>query len=61
MKRDTKGLYVKALGGEIKDFTCENDPYEEPENPELILDTVNESVDECCEKVIKKLQDLRYL
>jgi adenylylsulfate kinase len=39
MKRDPKGLYKKALSGEIKDLTGLQDPYEEPENPELIVNT----------------------
>lgn len=38
-KRDPKGLYKKARAGEIKNFTGIDDPYEEPENPELVLDT----------------------
>lgn len=41
IKRDPKGLYKKALRGEIRNFTGINDPYEEPENPNLTLDTEN--------------------
>ena len=61
MKRDVKGMYKKALAGEIKDFTGVNDPYEEPENPELILDTDKESVEDSARKVIDKIQSLGYL
>jgi len=61
MKRDVKGMYKKALAGEIKDFTGVNDPYEEPDNPELILDTDKESVEESARKVIDKIRSLGYL
>ncbi len=60
-KRDVKGMYKKALLGEIKDFTGVDDPYEEPENPELIIDTDNEAVNESVQKVLKKLEDLGYI
>ena len=61
MERDVKGMYEKALAGEIKNFTGVDDPYEEPENPELILDTDKESIDECAQKVLEKLGELRYI
>jgi len=61
MKRDVKGMYRKAMAGEIKDFTGVDDPYEEPENPELILDTDRESVEESVEKVLGKMRSLGYL
>ena len=38
-RRDVKGLYEKAFAGEIKGFTGVDDPYEEPSNPELVVDT----------------------
>lgn len=60
-KRDVKGMYKKALAGEIKDFTGVNDPYEEPENPELVIDADKETIDESVEKVLKKLQELKYI
>jgi len=60
-KRDTKGLYKKARAGEIKDFTGINAPYEEPENPELIIDTDKETVEESAEKVLKKLEELKLI
>lgn len=51
-RRDIKGLYAKAEKGEIKNFTGVNDPYEEPLNPELRIDTTNISVKEAVEKII---------
>ena len=60
-KRDPKGLYQKAKAGIIKDFTGVNAPYEEPENPELIIDTDKETIEESAEKVLKKLEKLGYL
>ncbi|GAG36932.1 unnamed protein product [marine sediment metagenome] len=61
MERDVKGMYEKALAGEIKNFTGVDDPYEEPENPELILDTDKESIDECAQRVMEKLGKLGYV
>lgn len=61
MERDTKGMYKKAIRGEIKDFTGIDDVYEEPEKPDIIVDTENESVEECAEKVIKKMKDEGYI
>lgn len=61
MKRDVKGMYKKALEGKIQHFTGVNDPYEEPENPELIVDTDIESVQESVEKVLQKIEELGYL
>ena len=60
-KRDTKGLYKKAREGIIKDFTGINAPYEEPECPELLLDTDKETIEESTEKVIKKLKELKFI
>jgi adenylylsulfate kinase len=45
-QRDPKGLYKKARRGEIKDFTGIDDPYEEPLNPELRIDTTGQTIDE---------------
>lgn len=52
IKRDPKGLYKKALNGEIKGFTGIDDPYEEPKNPEIIVDTSKESLNDSVEKII---------
>jgi len=60
-KRDVKGLYKKARAGEIKGFTGVDDPYETPENPEVICDTVKEKPEESAEKVLRRLQELGYL
>lgn len=56
-KRDVKGLYKKARQGLVKKFTGISSPYEEPENPDLVLDTDKRSLDECVEDVIKLLED----
>jgi adenylylsulfate kinase len=61
IERDIKGMYKKALSGEIKNFTGINDPYEEPLQPELVLDTDKESIDESVQKVINKLLELGYI
>ena len=60
IERDVKGMYKKALSGEIKNFTGINDPYEEPLQPDLVLDTDKESIDESVQKVINKLSELGY-
>ena len=54
--RDVKGLYRRALAGEIKDFTGIDQPYEVPEAPELIVGRDNETVEQSAEKVIAALQ-----
>jgi adenylylsulfate kinase-like enzyme len=59
--RDPKGLYKKALAGEIKGFTGVDDPYEVPEHPELILDTMVESPDESLQRTLTRLKELGYL
>ena len=59
--RDPKGLYKKARKGELKNFTGIDSPYEQPENPELRLDTTQESIDAAAECVIKLLQKRNYL
>jgi adenylylsulfate kinase len=61
MKRDVKGMYKKAQEGKITHFTGVDDPYEEPEHPELILDTDKESVDESVQKVLQTLVKLHYI
>ena len=61
VERDTKGLYAKALRGEIAQFTGVSDPYEEPLDAEVIVDTDVESIEESSRKVLKKLELLGYL
>jgi len=60
-KRDVKGLYKKALKGEIKDFTGLDAPFEKPDSPFLRIDTeklsVNESIDLLYQEVIKKIKE----
>jgi len=56
MARDVKGLYRKAIAGEIKEFTGISDPYEEPLNPELVLETDKETVEESARKVLTYLE-----
>ncbi|PWW45010.1 MULTISPECIES: adenylyl-sulfate kinase [Paenibacillus] len=60
-RRDTKGLYRKALSGEIKHFTGLTDPYEEPLHPELIVDTENTSEEQCTEQIIAYLTKHGYI
>lgn len=57
IKRDPKGLYKKALNGEIKGFTGIDDPYEPPENPEITIDTSVESINEGAEKIISYITE----
>ena len=60
-KRDVKGMYKKAREGIIKDFTGVDDPYEEPPNPEVVLEVDKETVEESVEKVMKYLDENSYL
>jgi adenylyl-sulfate kinase len=59
--RDPKGLYVKALAGEIKNFTGVDDPYEAPENPEVIVDTASEDIETSLNKILGTLEALGYI
>jgi len=61
MKRDVKGMYKKALDGKIKNFTGVDNPYEEPDHPELILYTDKETIDESVQKSINKIIQLGYI
>ena len=61
VRRDVKGLYVKALRGEIQNFTGVSDPYEEPLNPEVLAETEKETVEESVAKILAKLEQLSYL
>ena len=56
-RRDTKGLYAKALAGEIADFTGISSPYEEPAHPELIVETDLQTVDEIVERILAALRE----
>lgn len=59
--RDPKGLYAKALAGEIKNFTGVDDPYEPPVDPEVHVRTDLENPDESTLKILQKLEELGYL
>ena len=61
IERDVKGLYKKALAGEITNYTGVSDPYEEPLNPEVVLETGKETKEESVRKVIRKLEELHYI
>ena len=61
VERDVKGLYKKALAGEIKQFTGVSDPYEEPLKPELVVETDRETVEESAAKILAKLEELKLI
>jgi adenylylsulfate kinase-like enzyme len=56
-----KGLYEKALRGEIQNFTGVSDPYEEPLNPEVIIDSEKETVEESLAKIVGYLESKGYI
>ncbi|MDZ7861125.1 MAG: adenylyl-sulfate kinase [Candidatus Krumholzibacteriota bacterium] len=56
-ERDPKGLYKKAREGIIKEFTGISAPYEEPENPEIVVETDKMSVENCADAIIKYLEE----
>src|ERR671911_425977 len=56
-RRDVKGLYAKARAGEIKEFTGVSDPYEPPENPELVLETEEQTPEESAAAIIAYLEE----
>jgi sulfate adenylyltransferase len=59
--RDTKGLYARARRGEIRGFTGVDDPYEPPERPEIVLDTVNHSAEENARLILDYLRDQGFV
>jgi adenylylsulfate kinase len=61
IERDVKGLYKKALAGEIKEFTGVSDPYEPPDHPEVICDTEKETPMASAQKIVRQLEQLGYL
>jgi sulfate adenylyltransferase/3'-phosphoadenosine 5'-phosphosulfate synthase len=61
VERDVKGLYKKAIAGEIANFTGVSDPYEEPLHPEVVVDTSRETQQESLSKVIDSLERLGHL
>lgn len=59
--RDTKGMYAKARRGEIKDFTGIDDPYEPPDNPEISLDTVSNTVESNVQAMLDYLLERGFI
>jgi adenylylsulfate kinase len=60
-ERDVKGLYAKARSGEIKEFTGVSDPYEPPEDPELILETEQQSPEESARQILTYLEERQLI
>src|SRR5258708_36786694 len=60
-QRDVKGLYKLVDEGKIKNFTGVDDPYEEPEHPDLVIETNKESIEKSVERIFAKLVELGYL
>ena len=60
-QRDVKGLYKLVDEGKIKNFTGVDDPYEEPEHPELVVETSNETIEESVDRIFARLQELGYV
>ena len=60
IERDVKGLYQKALAGEIKEFTGVSDPYEPPEAPEVVVHSDRETVEDSLRKILHALESLGY-
>jgi bifunctional enzyme CysN/CysC len=57
-QRDPKGLYKKARNGEIKNFTGLDSPYEPPKHPELLIDTVDLTVEQAADEIIGFVENL---
>ncbi len=60
-RRDIKGMWAKARAGEMKNFTGIDDPYEEPLEPEVVVETDKESVDESVARIISALEAMNYI
>jgi adenylylsulfate kinase len=60
-KRDVKGLYAKALAGEITGFTGVDDPYEPPSSPEILIDTLSEEPEQSLQHILDRLGDMGYI
>lgn len=61
MRRDVKGLYQKAIAGEIQNFTGVSDPYEDPADPEVVVDTEHETVEQSVSTILRALTRLGYV
>jgi hypothetical protein len=60
-RKDRRGVYAKAKRGEINNMTGIQDPYEEPENPDIVIDREKLGPEECADMLIKELHRLGYL
>ncbi|GER88569.1 adenylyl-sulfate kinase [Dictyobacter vulcani] len=60
-QRDVKGLYKLVDEGKVKNFTGVDDPYEAPENPELVIETDKETIEESVARIFARLEELGYL
>jgi sulfate adenylyltransferase len=60
-ERDRKGLYAMARAGKIKEFTGISDPYEDPENAEMVIDTVNISPDLAAHRILVKIESMGFI
>jgi adenylylsulfate kinase-like enzyme len=56
-ERDVKGLYAKARSGEIKEFTGVSDPYEPPEDPELVIETEHQPPEDSARQILAFLEE----
>ena len=61
IERDVKGWYKKALAGEVKDFTGISAPYEEPEDPDVKIDSSTETIEQSLDKILRRLEQLGYV
>ena len=59
-ERDVKGMYAKARAGEIKGFTGIDDPYEQPENAEIVIDTSDESPEALVNEILDQIHKMGY-
>jgi len=60
-RRDVKGLYQKAMAGEIKGFTGVDDPYEPPQSPEIYIDTMTQNPEESLHQILGTLGEMSYI
>lgn len=61
IQRDVKGMYKKALAGEMKNFTGISDPYERPLRPELVIETQKEGPEQSAARILEKLEQLGFV
>jgi adenylylsulfate kinase-like enzyme len=61
VERDVKGLYEKALKGEIAHFTGVSDPYEEPLNPELVIESDREPPEQSLHRLVRALEEANFI